>query len=128
MSGGSWEYVMGYMSGNVGSSGLTEGTDLTTENSKYFDKYENKTDTEWSKRILGDATGELGPFGMKQYSTSNNRINSWYEDWAGLLNSTSSWFVRGGTRVDGALAGVFAVSPRSGALKGDNSFRIVLTP
>ncbi len=128
MSGGSWEYVMGYMSGNVGSSGLTEETDLTEANSKYFDKYENKTDTEWSKRILGDATGELEPFGMKQYNTSNNRINSWYEDWAWFPNSSLPWFKRGGARYDGVTAGVFAFSRHTGAVDGSDSFRLVCAP
>ena len=92
MSGGSWEYVIGYMSDNVKSSGLLEETDLTVENSKYFDKYENKTDMEWSKRILGDATGELEPFGMER----SDRISSWYKDWAWFPNSYNPWFGRGG--------------------------------
>ena len=62
MSGGSWEYVAGYIDGVVGSSGLTL-TEIVNIYSKYIDVYASDSSaTTYSKRILGDATGEMGPF------------------------------------------------------------------
>ena len=53
MSGGSWEYVTGYISGKPGSSEFTP----TSYNSKYFDVYNTSSkQTTYQYRILGDAT------------------------------------------------------------------------
>src|SRR5574344_1710141 len=86
MSGGAWEYMAAYRSGTVGSSGLT--VDTINANSNYFDIYNSASgDTTYNYRILGDATGEMGPI------TSYH--SSWYQDFAGFVNSSYSWFVRG---------------------------------
>ena len=87
MSGGSFEYVMGvikYNNGNLmsgtsstsnsgfngtlyGGSIYTNGIDFS-EN-KYYDVYNyNSNQSNYSQRILGDATAELGPFASSQSS------------------------------------------------------------
>ncbi len=123
MSGGAFELVTGYMNGNIWSS------DLVEENEKYYDAYEySSVYTTYNKRILGDATGELGPFGLKKYSTSNNLINSWNESWARFIGNELPWFMRGGESNSGIQANIFAFSNEGDSGLSKRSFRIVLTP
>ncbi len=127
MSGGAWEYVAGYIDGQVGSSELT----LTDVEEKYYDKYKNNTSSgDFSGRILGDATGEMGPFTQVKYDNINIRpIGSWFADEAWFVDSTSPWFARGGGYYDGLGAGFFASQIRLDASPDDfNGFRIVLSP
>ena len=128
MSGGAWEYVAGYMSGRVGLSGLTESTDLIEENSKYFDKYTNSHDSHFYKRILGDATGEMGPFSTKTFNNSTNWESSWYEDYAWFVWSSIPWFLRGGFPASGVLAGVFAFNRTDGGSQAYRGYRVALAP
>ena len=112
MSGGAWEYVAGYSNGKTGSSGLTP----TNYDSKYFDVYSGTT---YTSRILGDATGEMGPF---------NSQNSWYADNSSFINTSYPWFVRGSLYNNGVLAGQFSFGKTNGANNASYGFRIVLTP
>ena len=62
MSGRTHEYMASYVSGNYGSSGFNT-TNIQNYDSKYFDIYlNNSSETSYQNRILGDATGEMGPF------------------------------------------------------------------
>ena len=57
-----------------------------------LDVYASNSDrTTYSKRILGDATGEMGPF----YS-SGSYYNNWYNDYSRFVESSNQWFTRGG--------------------------------
>ena len=126
MSGGALEYVAGYISGKQGSSGLTP----TNYNSKYFDVYNvSSTQTSYQYRILGDATGEMGPF--KNYLDGDNTSryhNSWYSDYSYFVDSSYPWFTRGGSYYHGVLAGQFGFCRSTGATSGDIGFRLVLAP
>ena len=126
MSGGAWEYVAAYMSGQLGSSEIIP----TNYDSKYFDTYNtSSTFTKYQYRILGDATGEMGPF--NRYDEKNNTLyyhNSWYADNSGFVNSSNSWFYRGGSYTNGILAGQFNFLSHTGGNYPNVSFRIVLTP
>ena len=110
MSGGTWEYVMGVMVDEEGNpmsgrnslynsgfngtfgcptcdsntSGLTELTGgYDFPDSKYYDTYAYATtDEQYQRRILGDATGEMGPFASTTYLTQTRKIGSWYSDYA----------------------------------------------
>ena len=147
MSGGAWDYVMGVSADQNGSpysgrnslynsgfnglfgcpdcdsdtSGLTEltnGYDWPEE--KYYDLY-NFADTnsrKYSNRILGDATGELGPFEL-----INNSIqrNSWFKGMAYSLTRSYPIFNRGSTTL-------FSFSYAHSGSQPDRSFRIILTP
>jgi hypothetical protein len=120
MSGGAWEYVAGYVSGKKGSSGFTTD-DLTSEvYSKYLDVYNNTEAigyTSYNYRILGDATGEMGPF----YYYRNN----WYSDYSHLVYSSCPWFLRGGHYSD---AGQFYFLGDYGGAYASISARLVLSP
>ena len=135
MAGGAWEYVAGYTTGATtvgGSSGIASLYSNFFTNStytKYWDKYTSTTNTQFNNRILGDATGEMGPFGSeKDSNVSTSYKSSWYGDYAYLIRSSKPWFVRGGRWADGTATGAFAFHDNSGTTDANSSFRIILTP
>ncbi len=135
MAGGAWEYVTGYTTGAStvgGNSGIISiYSDFFTNSiyTKYWDKYTSTTDTQFNNRILGDATGEMGPFGNeKDPDNVNRQKSSWYGDLAHVSSSSDPWFLRGGNWYFGTASGAFAFGNRSGTTITDYSFRVVLTP
>ncbi len=119
MSGGSWEYVAGYRDGNVKSSGLTLD-EIRNTYSKYIDVYaSNSSTTTYSRRILGDATGEIGPFYGSYY-------NNWYNDYSYFVESPYPWFHRGGVYHNGSSAGQFRFARDTGGANSYGSARLVL--
>ena len=135
MAGGSWDYVAGYTTGAStvgGSSGITSLYPNFFNNStytKYWDKYTSTTNTQYNNRILGDATGEMGPFGNeKDPDNSSRQKSSWYGDFAYFAYSSNPWFIRGGSCYYGTASGAFAFHRYSGTTNTHYSFRVVLTP
>ncbi len=135
MSGGAWEYVMGYTTSETTSeekSGITTNySEFFTDDKwkKYYDSYSSTTNIQYNNRILGDATGEMGPFGKELDPDNSNRYkSSWYKDYASFTYLSNPWFHRGGTWVYGSNAGVFAFSSSTGNAASHLSFRLVLTP
>ena len=156
MSGGAWEYVMGimvdkngkpmsgrnskYNSGFNGTFGCptcdsdTSGlTSLTTgyafpTDTRYYDQYAYaENDETYNRRILGDATGEMGPFATATYGTQNRQIGSWYADESWFVNHGYPWFRRGSGFNRGSDAGVFDFSVGGGHAWSAGSFRVVLS-
>ena len=116
MSGGAYEYVSGYMSGDMGSSGL----DISSYDAKYYDVYATgSTNTSFNNRILGDATGEL--------RTITNHRTAWYNDYAYFVQATYSWFRRGGQFDEGENAGIMNFYRHSGSANSSRSARLALT-
>jgi len=156
MTGGSWEYMMSvmldergkpasgrnsiYHSGFNGTltcptcDGDTSGKTSITDGyewpeAKYYDTYAYQTtDDHFERRILGDATGEMGPFGMVTYLTQSRAVGSWYTNYAYFVANEYPWFLRGATPVHGENAGVFAFSYHYGVSWVNIGFRLVLTP
>ncbi len=138
MSGGVWEYVMGVIKGSndtsftFGSSGFSTTTfpfKTGEEKSQYYDVYDyNTSEVTYNRRILGDATGEMGPFGQKTYSSQTRKLTSWYDDDALFAYSTLPWFTRGGSNYYGTSSGAFAFIRGAGGAVADIGFRIVLAP
>ena len=121
MSGGVWEYMASYRADTMGSSGFTV-EQISGYNAKYFDVYPNNTtENTFNKRILGDATGELGPINSSHYS-------SWYDDCSYYVYSWNPWFLRGGRVDNDVAAGSFAFSISTGGAYNNYGFRLVLTP
>ena len=155
MSGGAFEYVMAvivdkegnpisgrnskYNSGFNGIFGcptcdsdtsglikLTTGKDFPND-TKYYDIYAFPENSwTFNCRILGDATGEMGPFADVTYETQQRRIGSWYDDEALLIWSYSPWLYRGGSLSLGSGAGVFSFGPDYGRAGSNFGFRVVL--
>jgi len=160
MSGGAWEYVMGIMldeNGNLmsGRNNLNHSgfngilgcpncdggdkaiTSITNgyewPDKRYYDTYSYSTnDQHFERRILGDATGEVGPFASKNYNGSNGKytrfINSWYDDFAQSVHDSNPWVIRGGHLLEGTDSGIFAFSVTMGSLLNNLGFRVVLSP
>ena len=154
MAGGAWEYVMAVIVDENGnplsgrnslensgfngpfgcptcdgdSSGLTSLTNgFDFPDKKYFDKYSPyENGQKYSRRILGDATGEMGPFttGDNLYTSTG----SWYDDIAYFIDNSNSWFRRGGFFHDGLGAGIFAFTSNRGHAMSPSAFRLILTP
>ncbi len=127
MSGGSYDMVSAYMDQNYVSGGFTKDPILIYGN-KYFNKYgNNSSTTRYNNRILGDATGELGPF---YYDTSLTTIyiNSWYNDHAYFIDNSHPWFCRGNDFDDTFLAGQLSFDMFSGENANHITSRIVLAP
>ncbi len=128
MSGGAWDKTASVMLNEdgikkmYGKSGLTD-TDF--DDSRFYDVYSySTTQVRWERRILGDATGEVGPF----REMNSNPINSWYKDFAFFIYSSYPSLTRGGRFVHGENAGIFAFSRGDGAGSDLDGFRIVLAP
>ena len=133
MSGGTAEYVVGYSEASSATGGLSGLIDLYSDFftnsswSKYYDKYYSTSFVNYSNRILGDATGEMGPFGSQLDPDESTRAkSSWYYDRADFLSST--WYFRSGTSIRGNDAGVFAFYSTNGYSSTAISYRIVLAP
>ena len=157
MSGGSWEIVMGVMvdqngkpasgrndkfhSNFIGALLYTQdGEDIHKLNwsgsdggilfpeEKYYDRYGYAEDDEhYNRRVLGDATGEMGPFANVTYGTQTRRIGSWYQDDSWFVVTWAPWFARGASYDRGLDAGVFAFYQTYGHISTNVSFRIVLS-
>ena len=129
MSGGAHEYVSAYLTGSLGSSGFDMAS-IANFDAKYFDLYNASTSSEtYQNRILGDATGEMGPF-FKYYDGDNElrNHNSWYDDFSYFISSSVPWLHRGGGYYNGSIASQFNFSRNTGGANYLLSFRIVLSP
>ena len=112
------------------TSGLTEltgGYDFPDK--KYYDTYVYGTvDEQYQRRILGDATGETGPFANATYLTQTRQIGSWYANFAWFVWNSSPWFYRGSFYSFGIYTGAFALASTYGQTANDRSFRVVMMP
>ena len=131
MSGGAWEYMAAYIENNLGSSGFTSESNEIDTLQKYFDVYKSGSNdnTSYTNMILGDATGEMGPFDNYKDGDNNMRYhNRWYADNSIFAATSDPWFARGGHFDRGILAGQFYFNRRTGVAGGGDGFRLVLAP
>ena len=120
---------------NSSITSITNGINLPE--SKYYDSYKVNSNGNKKNRILGDATGEMGPFGTAQTTGTteqcgetgicNRPVNSWYDDNSSFVNSDYPWFYRGGRYINGSGAGGYAFYNYYGNAISNNSFRLVLS-
>ncbi len=130
MSGGAYEYMAACIENTPGDSSFST-EDLAKEMDKgYIDKYPSDSDTTtYSKRILGDATGEMGPFySYYEKDGSLHNHSAWYADDAYFANSSFPWFYRGGFNGNGILASQFTFHRYNGIAYNSLTFRLVLSP
>ena len=128
MSGGAWEYMASYMKDTYKDSGF-DAASISKYDSKYFDVYPSDSNVaSYNKRILGDATGEMGPFYYYKDKDGNSRIhNSWFGDNTYFVDASGPCFIRGGHYTFGVLAGQSYFNRYSGGVFGWGSFRLALT-
>ena len=116
MAGGAFEYVMGMLKTEDGTGLTYELSGFTTSTlplgSKYVDAYTyGASDSDYTRRILGDATGET---------------NKWYLDSASFPDSSKPFFGRGGDSYIESLAGVFNFDYNDGDAFTEFAFRSTL--
>jgi hypothetical protein len=124
MSGGSYEYTASYLINNYINSGFTEDP-VIIYGEKYFDVY---LDINYNNRILGDATGEMGPFYYycNDSDDSYRFHNSWWANSSVFLKNTQSWFSRGGGYRNGYHASQNTFYGYNGTAMVSFTFRIIL--
>ena len=146
MSGEAWEIVMGIMADSTNQNPMSgknssehsgfngpysEGGSLSNgidfPDSRYYDIYQYDTSyTAYNQRILGDATGELGPFSNAKSGSQTRQISSWYQDEQWFIKTTALWFGRGGHFIFGQGSGIFDFIHGNGVVSQPNGFRTVL--
>ena len=119
ISGGAWEYVMGYYSGASTTWGATSSSNYagfsSKPASKYFDDYT-------TTNPLTACNGGIC------YGHGLSEVNKWYGDYATFVIAKYPWFRRGGGFIEGAGAGAFCFYSDNGNAYGSNGFRVVLSP
>ena len=122
MNGGGFEFLAAYSDTKLGNSGF-DSNPHSIYGAKYFDVYPSDISTaDFNKRILGDATGELGPFYLSTAMVSS----SWWTDHGNMPSNNVPWVSRGGSMIYGVLSGIMNFDCFSGNAADDETFRIVL--
>jgi len=117
MSGGAWEYVMGYLTiassiWGAASTGNTSGFSGPLQE-KYYDNYTSTTTT--------TACGKGICYGHALSETSG-----WYGDLADFATIEYPWLTRGGNIIDTSNAGVYRTGHCGGYASDDITFRVVI--
>ena len=117
MSGGAWEYVMGYYSPAGSTWGATSSSNYagfsSQPNSKYYDDY--------------TATNSLTACnGGICYGHGLSEVSDWYDDRANFVDDGYPWFSRGGYYFDDSSAGTFLFSSSDGGANYYGAARSVL--
>ena len=117
MSGGAYEYVMGYYSPAGSTWGATSSGNYagfsSQPNSKYYDDYT-------TTNSLTACNGGIC------YGHGLSEVSGWYDDHALFVNASSPWFVRGGYCNDGFGAGTFSFLDSNGYVSNGRAARSVL--
>ena len=138
MSGRNNLYNSGF-NGSLGCPNCDAGTDDSTQlvdgyewpDRKYYDVYNySSVYNAYSKRILGDATAELGPFAIDGSfpSGQEKQRGSWYNNLGYTNYYADPWFLRGFLYNYGNDVSIFSYGGGRGEAVSTNSYRIVLTP
>ena len=117
MSGGAFEYVMGYYSPAGSTWGATSSSNYagfsSQPNSKYYDDY--------------TATNSLTACnGGICYGHGLSEVSDWYDDRAYFVNAGYPWFIRGGFCYDDSIAGAFYFGSIDGNAGNNRAARSVL--
>ena len=118
MSGGAWEYVMGYYSGASDTFGATSSSNYagftSALDSKYWDEYT-------TTNVLTACNGEIC------YGHGLSEVYNWYGDFAYFVYANGPWSARGGLFNNGAIAGAFNSNGSNGNASYNSGFRSVLS-
>ena len=117
MSGGAYEYVMGYYSPASTTWGATSSSNYagftSQPDSKYYDNYTTTS-------ALTACNGGIC------YGHSLSETSNWYGDLAGFVWGSYPWFLRGGIFGNGSDAGAFDFNLNNGDANGNFAARSVL--
>ena len=118
MSGGAFEFVMGYYSGASTTWGATSSSNYAGFSSKPDDKY---YDDYTSTALLTACDGGIC------YGHDLSEVNKWYGDVASFVDADFPWFTRGGNYFVGASAGAFYFGSIIGVAAAGSGFRSVVS-
>ena len=125
ISGGCYENLAAYRPNSVETgSGFSEADFITY--AKYFNFYNESTEKSYNKRILGDATGEMGPFYSFTDSDGRSRVHQWHGELGDFVYTNLPWFSRGCNYSCGLLAGSLYFAHVVGYEKNEMGFRLAL--
>lgn len=117
MSGGTYEYVMGYYSPASSTWGATSSYNYagfsSQPNSKYYDDYT-------STNLLTACNGGIC------YGHGLSEVRNWYGDYVYFVDGSYPWFGRGSDCTDGSDAGTFNVDSSDGSDSINRAARSVL--
>ena len=117
MSGGAWEYVMGYYSAASDTWGATSNENSADFSSKLDGKYYNDYTT--TNALTACSGGICYGYGLSE-------VSGWYNDFAFFVDTNSPWMGRGGDCSDGSDAGAFYFINYDGNASYGSSFRAVI--
>ena len=131
MSGGSWEYVAGFV--DNGHTNLNDGLTLIEAAGEYKNVYKAITE-DGSLATSGNDNGAKNYEAMKDifgdavYETSKTESGSasWLGDGSGCPYFSYPFFIRGGAHYNGGTAGLFCHGCSTGEGRISNSFRPVI--
>ena len=125
MSGGTWEYVMGFQKDSSGEVqyGYSGFDSSNMPDSKYYDlyDYQENDSANYSRYHLGDATKEI----LKDTTTHGS--DNWWNDAVYTIYRSIPWIARGGYSTYGKVAGIFSSNRYNGGASTVISFRTVIT-
>ena len=117
MSGGAYEYVMGYYSPASTTWGATSSANkagfTSQPDSKYYDNYTTTS-------VLTACNGGIC------YGHGLSEVMNWYGDYHYFVNGSYPWFRRGGYYYDGSSAGAFNFVDDDGGASRNIAARSVL--
>ena len=117
MSGGAWEYVMGYYSPASSTWGATSNNNYagfsSQPDSKYYDDYTTTSS-------LTACNGGIC------YGHGLSEVSNWYGDYAYFVDDRYPWFKRGGYYYHGSCAGAFNFYNSYGSASSSIAARSVL--
>ena len=123
MSGGTWEYVAGYV--NNGHGNLTRyGSSLVNGEAKTKNMY-SKASTDNNTNNYNANSSKYGD-AVYETSASGSSSTSWYGDYSYFPSASYPFFGRGGIYNNGTGAGVFYLHYHNGGSDGSVSSRPVL--
>ena len=146
MSGGTYEYVMGNLTGyddqsesdyfDAGNPIKPPYVDLYKESLGFDEDSSDDTNPAWSYSTNADyynndvctwdACGGHALHETKQYQSAWSFSRSWGDDYSYFLKSSSRWFRRGGYANKSTSAGLFGSNSNDGSALTFNGFRSVL--
>ena len=152
MSGGSYEYVMGNLTGYDDQSETSDNRYMTTQaKPPYVDLYKESPYGNFTSGVSSGAANNPVDWGSgayeyywnndictwatcgghalhetKQYQSVSGSYRSWGGDNSNFVYSSSRWFQRGGSAINGSSAGLFYSDYRSGLYHSSYGFHSAL--
>ena len=119
LAGGSWECVMGVVSGYPIKDYLGGYNGILPNNKRFYTFYRASDMYDYSRSIVGDMMGEV--------ISATNHQKTWNGNNAYFATSSYPWVKRGGSFRGGSYSGIFDFGITNAIKRGDKTFRVILS-